>query len=304
MFTRILYALLWMYGSLPLRIQYLFSDCSFFVLYRVVRYRRRVVRTNLLNAFPEKPLPELVRIEKRFYRHLCDIFTEMCRMPHMSEKEIRKRCVFTNPEVVLRHFERGESVVGVLGHYGNWEWMASFALWMPADIDFYTLYKPLHDAVADRMMLKIRSRFRAKPVPKQDILRRIVENKRKGRLFLAGFIGDQTPSGSNLNFWMEFLNQDTPVLIGTERIARKYGLPVISLRMRLVRRGYYEVDFIDLCPEPKEIAPGGLTRMHTRMLEKFIRETPELWLWSHRRWKYSHGPEQAGTAFPGCKTVS
>jgi KDO2-lipid IV(A) lauroyltransferase len=158
---------------------------------------------------------------------------------------------------------------------------------MSEEMDFFTLYKPLHDPVADQVMRKIRSRFKAKPVPRQDILRRIVENKRSGRLFLAGFIGDQTPNRDNLNFWMEFLNQDTPVLLGTEKIARKFDLPVISLRMRKVRRGYYEVDFVDVCENPQQLEPGELTQMHTRVLEQFIRETPELWLWSHKRWKHS-----------------
>lgn len=286
MMSRIVYGFLWIYSWLPLKVQYVFSDIYYFFIYYIFRYRRNVVRTNLVNSFPDKTLPEIIRIEKRYYQHMCDLFVEMYRMWHMSEEEIRRRCVFTNPEVIQHYFDQGKSVIGVLGHYGNWEWMASYSLWMPADVDFYTLYKPLHDRVADRMMLSIRSRFKAKPVPKNDILRKVVENRREGRLFLAGFIGDQTPNKANLNFWMEFLNQDTPVLIGTEKIARKFDLPVISLHMRKVKRGYYEVDFVDLCAEPKNTEPGELTWMHTRMLEKYIRETPELWLWSHRRWKH------------------
>ena len=287
MLSRILYRLLWLYSWLPFSIQYFFSDIYYLILYDVIRYRRRVVRMNLKNAFPEKSLTEIKTIEKKFYRHLCDLFVEMYRMWHMSEQEIRQRCVFTNPEVIQHYFDQGKSVIGVLGHYGNWEWMASYSLWMPADVDFFTLYKTLHDPVADQVMRNLRSRFKAKPVPRQDILRKIVENKREGRLFLAGFIVDQTPNKANLNFWMRFLNQDTPVLVGTEKIARKFDLPVISLRMRKVRRGYYEVDFVDLCADPQQLEPGELTRMHTRMLEEFIRETPELWLWSHKRWKHS-----------------
>lgn len=286
MMSRIVYGFLWIYSWLPLRVQYVFSDIYYFFIYYVFRYRRNVVRTNLVNSFPDKTLPEIIRIEKRYYQHMCDLFVEMYRMWHMSEEEIRRRCVFTNPEVIQHYFDQGKSVIGVLGHYGNWEWMASYSLWMPADVDFYTLYKPLHDRVADRMMLSIRSRFKAKPVPKNDILRKVVENRREGRLFLAGFIGDQTPNKANLNFWMEFLNQDTPVLIGTEKIARKFDLPVISLHMRKVKRGYYEVDFVDICGNPAESEPGEITRLHTRVLEQTIREVPELWLWSHKRWKH------------------
>lgn len=286
MLSYLLYGLLWGCGFLPLRILYLFSDIYYLVVYYIVRYRREVVRENLQHSFPGKSEKELVKLGKDYYRHLCDLFVETYRMWHMSPEEIRRRCVFTNPEVILRYFEQGKSVIGVLGHYGNWEWMSSFSLWMPENIDFYTLYKPLHSPVADRMMVHLRSRFGACPVPKNDILRKIVENRRDGRLFLAGFIGDQTPNWSNLNFWMEFLHQDTPVLIGTEKIARKFGLPVISLRMRKVRRGYYEVDFVNVCAEPDKLEPGELTVQHTRLLEQYIREVPELWLWSHRRWKH------------------
>ena len=287
MLSRVLFSLLWLYSCLPLGVHYFFSDVYYIVVYYIVRYRRKVVRTNLTKSFPEKELSEIIQIERKFYRYLCDLFVEMYRLWHMSEEEVRKRCVFTNPELLQKYFDQGRSVVGVLGHYGNWEWLTSYGVWMPHTIDFYTLYKTLHDPVADKMMRDIRSRFKAKPIPRQDLLRKIVENKREDRLFLTAFVGDQTPNWANLNFWMKFLNQDTPVLLGTEKIARKFNYPVISLRMRKIKRGYYEVDFIDLCAEPQLLEPGELTRMHTQMLEQFIREVPELWLWSHKKWKHT-----------------
>lgn len=286
-FSYILYGLLWLYSLLPLRILYFFSDINYFLLYYLFKYRRRVVRKNLENSFPEKSKQEIVGIEKRYYHHLSDVFIEMYKMWHMSEKEMKRRCVFKNTEVVEQYFKQGKSVIGVLGHYGNWEWMSSYALWMSDKEDFYALYKPLHNKVFDRMMLKIRTRFRAKLVPRNDILRKIVESKRDGRLFLAGFIGDQIPNKANLNFWMDFLNQDTPVLIGTEKIARKFDLPVISLHPRCVKRGYYEIEMKDLCAEPGNLQRGELTVIHTRMLEEYIREVPEQWLWSHKRWKHT-----------------
>ena len=285
MFSYILYGFVWLISFLPFRVLYLVADLNYLLLYYVIHYRRKVVRTNLCNSFPEKSLREIKAIERKYYKHLADLSIELYKLWHMSETSIRKRCVFKNTELPQSYFNEGRSVIGVLGHYGNWEWMSSYSLWMPREFDFFTLYKPLHNAVADKMMIRLRSRFGAKPVPKNDILRRIVENKRNGRLFLAGFIGDQTPNRANLNFWMEFLNQDTPILVGTEKIARKFGLPVISLKMRKVRRGYYEVDFVDVCSDPGQLEPGELTRIHTRLLERYIREVPELWLWSHKRWK-------------------
>ncbi len=287
MFSYLLYAFIWSVSFLPLRILYLISDISYYLLYYVVRYRRAVVRTNLKNAFPGKSLPEIVRIEKKFYRNLCDIFVELYKPWHMSPRSIRRRCIFKRTDILQKYYDAGKSVIGVLGHYGNWEWMASYALWVDRPVDFLTLYKPMHDKVLDKMMFRIRSRFGAQPIPRNEILRRIVKNRQEGRLFLAGFIADQTPNVHNLHFWMNFLNQDTPVFLGTERIARKFNLPVISLYMRKISRGHYEVEFVDLCPDPSVLAPGELTEMHTRLLEQQIREAPEYWLWSHRRWKHT-----------------
>lgn len=286
MLSRVLYGFVWLFSLLPLGVLYLFSDLCYVVLYYVVGYRRKVVRMNLEHSFPEKSAAERKGIEKRFYRHLCDMFVESYRMWHMSREEMERRCVFHNKEAIQHYLDEGRSVIVVLGHYGNWEWMASYGLNMSPGVDFFTLYKPLHSPLLDRMMREIRSRFGAKPVPKNDVLRAVVGNRREGRLFLAAFIGDQTPNKDNLNFWTDFLNQDTPVLVGTEKVARKFDLPVVSLRTRKVKRGYYEVDIFDLCGEPNRLESGELTRMHTGALEKYIRETPELWLWSHRRWKH------------------
>ncbi|MEG2277303.1 MAG: lysophospholipid acyltransferase family protein [Odoribacter sp.] len=282
-----LYGIMWICSFLPLRILYFFSDLYYYPLYYLIRYRRKVVRTNLQNSFPEKALDEIIQIEKRYYHHLCDLFVEMYRLWHIPEKEMRRRCVFKHTEVLERYYKQNKSVIGVFGHFGNWEWMTSYALWADRNVDFYPLYKPLHTKIIDKMMLQIRSHFGATPIPKNDILRLIIKNLKEKKLFMAAFIADQTPKKDNLNFWMTFLNQATPVFVGTEKIATKFNLPVISLHMRLVRRGYYEVDFVDLCKDPSKLAPGELTRMHTKVLEEQIKLAPEMWLWSHRRWKHT-----------------
>lgn len=286
MISYILYGCAWLFSFLPLRILYLFSDIMYYLLYYVIRYRRSVVQENLVHAFPEKSESERRGIEKKFYRNLSDFFVEIFKPLHMSEKEIRKRCVFKHTDVLQRYYDQGRPVIGVMGHYGNWEWMTSYALLLGQGVAFYTLYKPLHNKVFDKMMLRIRSRFGAQPVPRNDVLRVIVRDLQEKRVFLAAFIGDQTPNRHNLNFWTTFLNQDTPVLLGTGKIATKFNIPVISLYTRKLRRGYYEVDFVNLCENPKTVSPEELTELHTRFLERQIREKPEYWLWSHRRWKH------------------
>lgn len=291
MFSYLLYGFIWLISFLPLRVLYVLSDGLYYALYYVVRYRRSVTRMNLKNAFPEKETGEIIKIEKGYYRSLADIFVELYKSWHMSAAEMKKHCVFKHTEILEKYYAEGKSVIGVMGHYGNWEWMASYALWMNKEVDFLSVYKPMHNKVWDKMMFDLRALWGCQPVPKNDILRRIVRNRKEGRLFFAGFIADQTPNKHNLNFWMDFLNQDTPILIGTERIAAKFNLPVISLYMRKIGRGYYEVDFVKLCDEPARLAPGELTVMYTRMLEEQIKKFPEYWLWSHRRWKHKRNKE-------------
>ena len=293
MFSYILYGVLWIVSFLPFPVLYLIADMNYGLLYYVFHYRRSVVRKNLCRSFPEKTEKEIRQIERKFYRHLSDLSIELYKLWHMSEKTIRKRCVFRHTSIPQKYFQEGRSVIGVLGHYGNWEWMSSYSLWSDG-VDFLPLYKPIHDRVMNKMTLRIRSRFGSKPIPKEEVLRVINRYRSEGRLFLAGFIGDQTPNRRNLNFWMNFLNQDTPILLGTEKIARKYDIPVVSVHMRKIKRGYYEVDFVDLCSHPANLAPGELTEMHTRLLESFIRETPEYWLWSHRRWKHTRPEDMDG----------
>ena len=285
MLSYILYGLCWLMGCLPLRVLYLLSDVIYLLVYYLIHYRRKVVRTNLCNAFPEKGMQEIIQIEREFYKHLVDTSVELYKAWHFSEKTIRKRMVFTNPELAHHYFSEGRGVIAVMGHYNNWEWLSSTYLWLKG-ADAIMLYKPLHNAALDRMTLNIRSRFGCKPIPKDRVLRELNHYIAEKRPYLVCFIGDQTPNVHNLHFWMPFLNQDTPVLLGTEKIARKYDIPVVFLHIGKVKRGYYEVEFVKLCDNPSSLAPGELTEMHTRMLESYIREKPAYWLWSHRRWKH------------------
>lgn len=279
------YALLWCVSFLPLPVMYLITDVLFITLFFGVRYRRKVVDMNLRNAFPEKTEAERYQIARRYYRHLCDTFAEFYKLWHISEAEIKRRCVMVNVEIPQKYFQEGRSIIACSGHYGNWEMMYSYKLW-EKEIDLIPIYKPIRNKIFDRITFDIRSRFGAKPLAKMDTLRVMLQNKKEKKVTMTGFIGDQTPNKANLNFWMDFLNQDTPVLEGTEKIARKLNQPVVFVHMKKVKRGYYHAEFYDLCPEPNALEPGELTRMHTRMLEQFIRSEPEYWLWSHKRWKH------------------
>ena len=279
------YGMLWGVSFLPLPLMYLVTDVLFVILFYGVHYRRKVVDMNLRNSFPEKSEEERKGIARKYYRHLCDTFAEFYKLWHISEDEIKRRCVMVNMDVPHRYFEQGRSVIAFSGHYGNWEMMYSYKLW-EKNVELVPIYKPIHNKVFDRMTCKIRSRFGATPLAKADTLRVMLRNQQEGKITMTGFIGDQTPNRRSLHFWTRFLNQDTAVLEGTERIARKLNQPVVFVNMRKVKRGHYHAEFYDLCSDPQSLELGELTRMHIRMLERFIREEPAYWLWSHRRWKH------------------
>jgi len=289
-FSYINYGLIWTISIFPLWFLYFISDFLYFVLYYVVRYRRKVVETNLRNSFPEKSDEKLRVIRKKFYHHLCDLSVETFKLLNMSEKSIKKRCIYNNTEIVNKYFDEGKNVMVVLGHYCNFEWLCCFSLFNSRPV-FLPLYKPLHNKVMDKMYYKIRSSFGALPVANKDTLRTMIKYKMKGEPTLTCFIADQTPNKYNLNYWTEFLNQDTPVLVGTGRIAKKLGQVVVYAHMKKIKRGYYEVDMYPICEDPEHTDEKEITERHTRELERIIREAPEYWLWSHKKWKHKRPVE-------------
>jgi KDO2-lipid IV(A) lauroyltransferase len=284
MFSYISYAFSWAFSFLPFWFLYLLSDIGYFLVYHLFRYRRGVVRANLRNAFPGKDPAEIRRVERAFYRHLADLPVEFYKLWHMSEAVARERFTIKNPELPARYLDEGRDILVILGHYGNWEWLSSYGLYTPAR--FLVLYKPLHDKTSDRLMKRLRSHFRAVPVPKNNMVREITRCRSEGKRFMLCLVADQTPHGSSLDYWTTFLEQETPVFRGPEKIACKYDMPVLFLKMRKVRRGRYEAEYLPVCDHPAGLPPGELTRRHVRVLEEIIRERPEYWLWSHRRWKH------------------
>ena len=284
-FSYIVYGFVWLLSLMPFRVLYILSDFNYLILAHVIRYRRRVIDINLKNSFPEKSDEERAAIRKAYYHHLCDYFIETFKLLNVSEESILKRCVYENPEVLTDFFDEGKSVVGIMGHYCNWEWMVSFPL-IDSKSTFLPIYKHLHNKVMDKLFYNIRARFGAKPVAKKDVLRRMVEARRDGKITFTGFVGDQTPTKSNIHYWTNFLNQETPIFLGVEKIARKFNQPVVFVNMNKVKRGHYEVSLELLCENPKDLNEFEITEMHTRFLEKVIQENPAYWLWSHKRWKH------------------
>lgn len=269
---------------LPLWVLYIFSDFVFFIIYRIIAYRKKVVNQNLRNSFPEKSSEEIRKIRKEFYHHFCDSFVETIKLWNISQEEIKRRCVWKNPDFFEPYKAQGKSIIAVTGHYGNWEWLSSLAIYNIGD--FLPIYKPLHNTIFDRMYIEIREKLGSKTLAKNDTLRTMIRHKNQDHFTITAFIGDQTPNKRNLHYWTNFLNQDTPILQGAERIAKKLDQAVVYAKMTKIKRGYYEYEFIPITDTPKETEENEITEIHTRLLEDIIRENPSYWLWSHKRWKH------------------
>ncbi len=276
-------------GLFPLKFLYVVSDFTYFIIFYIIRYRREVVFENLENSFPEKSPAGIRAVAKGYYRHLCDLIVESIYQRRMGEDEIKRRVTYNNPEVIQKYYDEGKHVAAVMGHYCNWEWIYGFPL-----ITRYkciTIYKQLKSRVFDKLMFDMRSRFGAELVPMKKAFRKIYDYDKKGIPTITDFIADQTPSRGNTLYWVDFMNQDTPVYLGAERIAKKMNMAVVYFKMNKIRRGYYEVDFIPLYDNAAETSDYEITNAHVARLEQQINDQPEYWLWSHRRWKIKRNLE-------------
>lgn len=269
---------------LPLRVLYIFSDLLFVVLYHFPSYRRKVVEKNLRMSFPEKSEQERQEIARRFYRHLADLFIETLKVTHMGPKEIKRRFVFRDMTLLNRFFDQGKDVLAVCSHYNNWEWLSSMPL--NSHVKALTVYKPLVNKHFDQFMFNLRAKYGVLPAPMNSILKVLIKSRKEKIQTVAAFIADQTPPKGEHVFWVDFLNQETSFYPGTEKVAMMLDMPVVFVHIIKMRRGYYEVELTLISESPKSEAPGTITEKHARKLESIIREKPEYWLWSHKRWKH------------------
>ena len=281
----IIQAVWYVFSLLPMSVHYVISDFLFWILYKVVGYRRNVVWNNLKESFPEKSEEELRKIERGFYHFFCDYLVETVKLMTISKGEMKRRIVFKNAELVDEIMGSGQSIALYLGHYCNWEWVSSIPLWVNPSAWCGQVYHPLENKDFDKLFLKIRKRMGANSIAMQDTLREVVKHKRENQPIIIGYISDQKPHWVNIHHWVNFLHHDTPVLTGTERIVHKMNHAVLYLEIQRVRRGYYEAEFKCITREPQKLKEFELTDIYFEMLEKSIRRAPEFWLWSHDRWK-------------------
>lgn len=293
-----IYSLLKGISYCPLRLLYILSDCCAFILHSAVKYRRKVVHDNLATSFPDKNEREIRDIERKFYHFLTDYAFETIKLLSISKTNMKKRMVIENAEMVNDAVARGQSVVLYLGHYCNWEWVSSLPLWFIPEATSAQVYHHLHSKIMNRIFMKIRTRFHDNNIEMADIMRRLIEWKRQGKVSVTGLIADQCPK-FEIHLFLDFLNHDTGVYTGPERISRFLDAEVLFCHLSRPKRGEYHLRFIEITSNPKKETTFDITRKYFEMLESNIKEAPQYWLWSHRRWKrtradfYAHWGEHA-----------
>jgi len=290
-FSGLLFGFVRLCAFLPLSVLFFFSDIFLYpIVYYVVRYRLKVVRKNLKNSFPEKTPKELHQIERKFYRHFCDTFQETIRILGMSPEEAKKRMVFKNPEMVTDFSKQQQGVLIVLGHYGNWEYQPFLFFYMleSGNQVGYSIYRPLKNEAFDQLYIRIRTRFQGGVATKSQAYRKLINLRHEGKAAVFGLVCDQTPSAANLHYWTPFLNQDTSILIGPERMAKQTGFAVVYADVEKTGRGRYRTTYELITDKPKETETFEITEKYARLMEKTILREPAYWLWTHKRWKHKH----------------
>lgn len=278
-------ALPFIYGIalLPFPLLYLFSDFLFFIIYRVFGYREAVVVTNLRKSFPEKSDAEIKLISRDFYHWFCDLIVETLKTLTISPETVRERVGFEGTDILRDYANKKQSIIVVLGHFGNWEMAGARYSAEEGIPPLYVIYHPLHNKGFDRLMYHMRTRHGTKLYTMRETSKAMLRDR--PLLTATAFIADQTPSPDRA-YWTTFLSQETPVFFGTEALAKKLGYPVVYISITRPRRGHYHMRVETLVEAPAGTKEGEITEKHTQRLERDIRNHPDLWLWTHRRWKH------------------
>ncbi len=289
------------FSRLPWVVLYGISDLMYWVVFRFIGYRKEVVLTNLKNSFPDKSKMEIQLISNNFFRFLADMFMESVKSITMNDIDWTNGFKTINVNVPDKYYDQGKSIVTVLGHYGNWEYLVT-AYARDTKHTVLGVYKPLSNPDFEKLLASYRTRFGMVLVPLYDAYEIVDEYINRGEKVAIMLIGDQTPA-ANRGYWMDFLNQDTPVFRGAEKFALDYDLPVVFAKLDQTSRGQYAMSFETIFEKPRETQEGEITEFHTKKLEEQIVAKPHLWLWSHKRWKHTRPadtPERfISKRFPG-----
>lgn len=265
---------------------YIVENVFFFLLYYCLRYRMKVVTTNLRNSFPEKSERERRVIRRRFYRTLAELFVDTVNMAHMSREKARTVIGVAGLEEHTAAVH-GRDWIAMTAHFGCWEYCSYWGLYEPSQM-LVAVYHPLRSQVMEKFYRRLRNFDNSMTVAMRDSLRFYLRNRERGvdgKNLVMGLIADQNPPLRPDSHWFRFLNQDTIFFDGGEKLALRCHLPVYFVKMERLMRGRYQMSFERIYDGEEPVAPNVITERYVRKLESMIREQPELWMWSHRRWK-------------------
>lgn len=279
--------LLWISLSvIPLPVLYFFSDIWYYPFYYIVKYRKKTVRKNLQQSFPEKNKAEIIRIEKRFYHFFLDLVFETAKFGTISEKGIKKRMKYINMEEVNDDLQQGKSISLYLGHLGCWEWLSSMPLHLEKEAIPAQVYKKIANRATNDLLLENRRHFGAVNIEMKSVPRWIKEQIDNNRLTITGYIADQSPKKRDSHYFVDFFHQEVPVIVGAEKISKRYNMQVYYVDILRPKRGYYEAHFIKMDKSPQALEDYKLTEIFYKHLEATIRRNPSIYLWTHNRFKY------------------
>jgi len=267
---------------LPFPLLYIVSDFFYFLLYHVFQYRKQILYNNLKKSFPDKSDQKIKKLIIAFYKNFGDVIVECIKMLTISKKALLKRCTFKNIDFLNDLYKDNTSVIAVVGHYCNWE-LGGLSLVLNTKHHVVAIFKDLSNKYFMKLINTNRAKFSTELVVMEQAQRALIKNK--DRCTLNIFIADQAPLQVDNCYWMTFLNQDTPVFLGTEKIAKKTNFPVVFLYMQREKRGYYNVEILEVCMDPAKSKENEITEKHTKILEDIIIKKPENWLWTHKRWQ-------------------
>ncbi|MDY7393623.1 lipid A biosynthesis acyltransferase [Aureibaculum sp. 2210JD6-5] len=281
----LIYPFIWLLSILPFRVLHFISDGFYYLLYYVVGYRKKVVFDNLKLAFPEKTDKEITRIAKKSYRHFVDVFVEIIKLFTISEKQLLKRYKIGNIEILKALEREHRSSILMGGHYANWEWV--FLLNTKIKFNGYAVYKKINNRYFDKKIIETRGRFNTNLVNTKNVFSVITKNNKENKLSLYGFLADQSPQVHKTHYWSHFLGVDNlPVHTGAELLAKKHDFPIVFFKTKRVKRGYYEVNFEMITKEPRSFKDYDITDIYLRKVEEQIKEAPEYYFWTHKRFKH------------------
>jgi KDO2-lipid IV(A) lauroyltransferase len=286
----VVYPFIWLLSKLPMRFLYVISDVLFTFVYYVFKYRKKVVYDNLGIVFPEKSSEEKKRIAKRFFKHFTDLFMETIKAISISKKEIVKRYQYKNPELVKTYLNSGKSIAFVSAHQGNWEWFASAPMLL--NCRARGAYTSIGNQYFDKIVKASRERFGFICYDSAKTVKAFYEDYKQQKQSIYLLISDQSPQLEHTIYWQEFLGVKVPFHVGAESLAKKFDLIVINSSTKRIKRGYYETEFTLISDAPKTVEPYKITDRYIALTESLIKEQPEFYLWSHKRFKHQHRFEE------------